>query len=1189
MHLSSKAHIVKQILFLLFFMLIGNLTFSQRMDLTLSTGHLGKVVSLAITNDAKLLATAGEDAAVKVWNIDDKRLLYSIYPHEDGITELCFSQDNQHLATAGMDGSVKIINLNTQEVEYEFDDIRGEVFKMKFVGGLLLFITKGGLIYRLDWENKQLTPDGLEIKTDFGNFSSLNYSFKMKWLTVGKMEGDIVVWRGYKRPTITKTGLHKDWISAMDYVPSDSLIVTGSWDKTLKIWDINADTLVDQMVSPDNTPIVDLKYSSLFSTLIFATKSNKIYFFDSKNGKINKTPIAIREGVEKMIFTESTDHAVFSNVDGTISVWKLEKGNSRTEVSWKPVKGHLMDGEVNLSTGAIAFVTSDGNFYSWEPNEKVITKSWKAHNEHASALKYTLNGNKWITTGADSLVKIWSDQGTLLNSLKLQHKGTTITNVPIIGQVAVGTNGGDIILWNISKSTQKLLYQHNGEVVSVNHDSDVRKIASIGRDRKLIVYGIKEKEIIFETTVPDLWLNDLAFSEDGKIVVVSGKNGIYAWDCENWSVIKHGFPEEDILELDYLSKKRQWIFGKRSGAISIWNKELTKEVESYESSTIPMLDIIPYIDQNFFFTIRTNTTFEIWNTIKHQKEGEIIVTDEGKWVIEHYSGLFDVGDLNMNELYYVYGTETIDFDQLKDKYWEPGLAYEIIQDNPLREVPPLSELSLFPDINTFELDGKLYMEVIDRGGGVGDVSLYINNKEVISDILKKGEKEVYQGKEYFTVDLDIVKAHFIPNQENEITVLTSNKAKTLNGRGIKLKYKGKKVEEEANPTLYAVMVGVSDYRGRLLDLKYAADDAEAMSEAVEIGSEKLFGVKNTEIQVLTTDKVNEALQPNKENIKTAFKNIQEKAKSSDILFVFLAGHGAVSKNSEGENDFHFLTKDMSNSHLSDPDIKNNYTISGSELLDWIKEIPISKQVFVVDACHAGSFSTELITSRDYNEEGMKKRALERMRAKTGMFMLSGASSDKVSYESSYLEHGLLTYSLLDYLKRGELDEGRFVDVQDLFIHAVESVPALASSMSGEQQPEYRVPVGAGSFYIAELSQEYRDSISLSVQKNLISAIYLEDSDTWADHLRLSEQVKSYFILQSEKNDLSVRYQRNAKGINTYILRGKYEVHKNNIMLKTHLISQNEVKEKWTIKAEDIKDCQEQIYSKIEEYFSKAAE
>lgn len=1170
--------------FIATFFLVSQVSFGQELRLTISTGHLGKVQHLAITNDAKILATASEDAAVKIWNIDDERLIHSYYPHKVGVTTLCFSVDNSYLATAGMDGVVKIIDINNKEEVYSFKHTGGEVFKMKFVAGFLLFITKDGEIYRLDWKNKQLAPDGIKTKISFGNFSSMNYSFKMNWLAVGKMEGDLIIWRGYDRPVVEKNNLHTDWISAVDYIPKDSLIVTSSWDKSIKIWDINADTIVTQMQSPDNTPIVDLKYSSYFKVLVFETAEKKIYFYKYENGKLTEKPLAVRDDFEKMVFTEDTRFAAFTGKDGTISVWRLEEGNSHVNITIKPVKGHLVEGEINTSNGAIAFITTNGNFYSWEPKEVIVTKQWKAHRKHASALEYLMERNRWVTTGADSLVKIWTDKGTLIDSLKLENEGTTLDIIPLMRNILIGTKGGDVKTWNRVSNKTKTLYQHNGEVVHVISDTDGKKIASIGRDRKLKVYNLDKKEIIFETTVSDVWLNDVDFSEDNKQILVAGKKGVHAWDCENWKEITHTILGEEILEIDFLSKKRQWIFGSRSGAISIWNSDLTQQLHLFDESTIPMVDIMPYYNQNIFFAVRTNTTFEIWNIEKERKMGEIIVTDNGNWVIEHHSGLFDVGRLNMSQLYYVYGTETIDFDQLKDKYWEPGLAYEILQNKKLRKVPPLNDLALFPKINCFERNDKLYVEVIDRGGGVGAVSLYINKKEVISDLTQEGQIEELDGEKYYAVDLENVKLHLIPNQENDISILTSNEAGTLNGRGVKLKYKGKEVELESSPTLYGIVVGVSNYRGRLLDLKYADADAKALYSSLELGSEKLFGMKNTALQLLVTDATEEYLQPNKENIKEAFKKVEARAKASDILLVFLAGHGTVAANEDGANDFHFLTKDMTNSDISDPDIRSNYTISGSELLKWIKDIPISKQVFVVDACHAGSFSTELITSRDYNEEGMKKRALERMRAKTGMFMLSGASADKVSYESSYLEHGLLTYALLDYLKRGELDEGRFVDVQDFFIHAVEAVPELASSMRGEQQPEYRIPVGSESFYIGELAAEEREEIDLSIQKNLLSAIYLEDSDSWADHLNLSEQVKNAFILTAENKELSIKYSKGAKGENTFIIRGKYELNKTSINIKLHIISNNEVLEKWQIKAVSQEEAVKKVVEMINHYF-----
>ncbi|MBB6460072.1 caspase family protein [Flammeovirga kamogawensis] len=1153
------------------FLLYVQPTSAQQLQLTLSTGHLGKVEKMSISNDASLLATAGEDGAVKLWNINDKRLLKTFYPHKNGVEQLCFSEEHQFLATAGRDNSVIIWNIQTGEVEDKMTHLNDAVFQMKFIDNMLLFITKGGETYRWDWQHKGNTPDGKEIKTNLGNYSALNYSFKMNWLSVGLMNGELLLWRGYDRPIVEKK-LHNDWISSIDFIPKDSLIVTASWDKKIKIWDANADQLIDEMDSPDDTPIIQIKYSSFFNFLIVKTQLEDIYFFRVENNKINRTPAVVRDDFEEMVFTEDTKHAAFTKKDGAITVWTLADGNSRTDTEWKPVNGHLVEGELNTTTGALAFVTTNGNFYSWEPKENIVSKTWKVHKGKAEALEYIRNGNRWITTGTDSLVKIWNDNGKLLDTLQLLHEGKTLENFDLIQAALIGTNGGDVIYWDYEDQTYKNLYQHNGAVSHVVVSKREDLVVSVGRDRKLKVYDITNQKIIYDELVPDIWLNDVRFSEDDSQLVVAGKTGVFVWNTASWTRRKLKGITTDYLKIDFIDKTDEWVFGDRYGNITLWNEELTEVVKEFHDSSMPLVDIISYKDQDFFFAVRTNMIFEVWNINKEKKVGKIVITEDGGWVIEHESGLFDVGALNMNNLYYTYGTETINFEQLREMYWEPGLAYELLSRKKLRKVPPLDQLKLFPQTNSFLENDTLFIEVVDRGGGVGKVSLYINNKEVISDLQAEATQVNKEGKDYYKVGLGDLKGVFIPNNENEISILTSNQAGTLNGRGLKMTYNYIDKDKSEPTTLYGVVVGVSDYRGRLMDLKYAAEDAKAMAESLDLASDKLFGTDNTAIQLITTDSEADSLQPTKENIQKAFQRIAKEANASDILFVFLAGHGTVAQNNKGVDDFHFLTKDMSNSDVDDINIKNNYTVNGTELLDWIKEIPISKQVFIVDACHAGSFSTELITARDYNEEGMKKRALERVRSRTGMFMLSGASSDKVSYESTFLEHGLLTYSLLDYLKRGELDQGKFVDVQDLFAHAVETVPELANSMHGEQQPEYRMPLGAGSFYIGSLSQDDRATIELSVQKNLISNIYLEDQKSWADHLKISQKVRNKIVLDGNELDLPFKYRKGAEGFNTFILRGKYQLHKSSIVLKLHLISNNQVVGKWTVKGKDVEEC-----------------
>ena len=80
------------------------------------------------------------------------------------------------------------------------------------------------------------------------------------------------------------------------------------------------------------------------------------------------------------------------------------------------------------------------------------------------------------------------------------------------------------------------------------------------------------------------------------------------------------------------------------------------------------------------------------------------------------------------------------------------------------------------------------------------------------------------------------------------------------------------------------------------------------------------------------------------------------------------------------------------------------------------------------------------------------RALERLKDRTGVYVLAGSASDAVSYEASRYGQGLLTYSLLLGMRGAALREESYVDVGRLFAYATDEVPSLARGIGGVQRP-----------------------------------------------------------------------------------------------------------------------------------------
>ena len=85
-------------------------------------------------------------------------------------------------------------------------------------------------------------------------------------------------------------------------------------------------------------------------------------------------------------------------------------------------------------------------------------------------------------------------------------------------------------------------------------------------------------------------------------------------------------------------------------------------------------------------------------------------------------------------IHFVAGNEVIELDQLKERYYEPGLWQKLMgySDEPLRKIKGLDRIRLYPKINLAfnEEEEKINVNLTSRGGGIGEVNFYINGIEM---------------------------------------------------------------------------------------------------------------------------------------------------------------------------------------------------------------------------------------------------------------------------------------------------------------------------------------------------------------------------------------------------------------------------------------------------------------------------
>lgn len=544
--------------------------------------------------------------------------------------------------------------------------------------------------------------------------------------------------------------------------------------------------------------------------------------------------------------------------------------------------------------------------------------------------------------------------------------------------------------------------------------------------------------------------------------------------------------------------------------------------------------------ERFLLTSSETGSIKLWDV----HSGELLLTQyffDGRpdqWLIVDPKGYFDGTDQAMSLLHWIIDGEVVGFDQLKREFWIPGLWKLKLEGSVDHERQSIFATDLYPEIEQLQIaEDTILMKVKRRSGGYGPISLYLNGKEIAADI-RGSEFDESLTEQWVRWAID---STVLSSGDNTLAVYSTNSAQTARSRGAKAKYSGSSTTAQVTPKFFGIVVGVSEYSNPSLKLNLPGKDAKAILKAMNLAAGNLFGPENVYMNILSSDT---GSAPRKAEIKRVFDTIAHRAGPQDVIFIYLSGHGIADKRTDGE--FYFLTEDASSTDIND--LKrtagsSNAWVSSTDWFELIKGVKARKQFMVIDACGAGKAVENLSLQRGVSRTQIK--AIDRMRDRTGMFVLSGCAADAVSYESSVFGQGVLTYAILEGMRGAALQVEGEIDVQTVMTYARERVPELARDLGAIQEPQCLFASG-GSFPVGILSDNDRASIPLLKPKPVIMKAMILNVETIRDDLGLSSRINKHLSERSGDQFIFLPVDQYPGGIG---ITGLYSVQGNKIELR----------------------------------------
>jgi WD40 repeat protein len=380
--------------------------------------HPDWIADLAVSADGRVALTCCDDGKIRLWSLSDARLLKTIEPRGEAaaFTSIDLSADGRWAAaTCAAQGSVRLWDMATgKEIAAEdangasrpwldMDARGGLVWAARFSPDSARLLALGGNDARLyEVESRKLivrfSPHGVLASADVSPDGSR--------VATGSWDRSVKIWDAATGKVIRKLdGIHDGYINSVCFSPDGSLLLTASDDGTAKLWNAADGTPREPVLRGHAGRVRQACFSPDGSRILTVSGDKTAKVSDAATGQVLLTLEGHAWAVFCGAYSADGQRIVTGSEDNTAIVWDASTGQRLQTLA-----GH---------TGAIASVaiSPDGKRALTGSQDNAV-KLWDAatgkeiltlagHREEATSVAFAPDGRSVLTSGRDGQALLW--------------------------------------------------------------------------------------------------------------------------------------------------------------------------------------------------------------------------------------------------------------------------------------------------------------------------------------------------------------------------------------------------------------------------------------------------------------------------------------------------------------------------------------------------------------------------------------------------------------------------------------------------------------------------------------------------------------------------------------------------------------------------------------------------------------
>ena len=473
-------------------------------------------------------------------------------------------------------------------------------------------------------------PDGNLIRTFIGHTNSV-YAVAVtpdsKYVISGSSDKTLKVWDLQTGEFLCTLTGHIERIRTVAVTPDSKYMISGSGDKTLKVWDLQTGSILRTLTGHSDwvnavavTP--DSKY------VISGSGDKTLKVWDVQTGLILRTLTGHSERVCAVAVTPDSKYVISGSRDKTLKVWDLQTGEFL-----RTLTGHSERVRAVTVTPDSKYVISgsrDKTLKVWDLQTGSILRILTGHSERVRAVAVTPDSKYVISGSSDKTLKVWDLQTGLILCTLTGHseRVRTVAVTPDSKYVISGSSDKTLKVWDLQTGEiLRTLTGHSERVRAVAVTPDSKYVISGSSDKTLKVWDLQTGSILRPLEGHSEQVRAVAVTPDSKYMISgSSDKTLKVWDLQTGSILRTLNGHNDWVNAVAVTPDSKYVIsGSGDKTLKVWDFQTGEFLRTLTGHNDWVNAVAVTPDSKYVISGSGDKTLKVWDL----QTGSILCTLTG--------------------------------------------------------------------------------------------------------------------------------------------------------------------------------------------------------------------------------------------------------------------------------------------------------------------------------------------------------------------------------------------------------------------------------------------------------------------------------------------------------------------------------------------------------------------------------